>query len=109
VQFLVDANLPPALVRWISERGHGARHVQPKGGVARTDASIWVEAFESGSVILSKDDDFARRRSVSAAGPQIVWIRLGNTRKGALLSHLDSIWPDLLAALERGEQLIEIA
>jgi len=39
----------------------------------------------------------------------VVWIRLGNTRRSALLSHLERVWPQLEAALQRSEQLIEIA
>ena len=27
MRFIIDAQLPPALARWLSERGHDAEHV----------------------------------------------------------------------------------
>jgi predicted nuclease of predicted toxin-antitoxin system len=31
MRFLVDAQLPPALARWLAEKGHDARHVADVG------------------------------------------------------------------------------
>jgi predicted nuclease of predicted toxin-antitoxin system len=109
VRFLVDANLPPALAAWRRERGHAAGHVSDTGETSRTDAEIWREAVSVGGVLVSKDEDFARRRSFSGEGPQVVWIRLGNTRRAALLSHFERVWPQLESALQRGEPLIEVS
>lgn len=108
MRFLVDANLPPALAGWLIERGHAAEHVSDAGEASRADAQVWREALLDGYVLVSKDEDFARRRSVSSDGPQVVWIRLGNTRRSALFSHLERVWPQLEAALQRGEPLVEV-
>jgi predicted nuclease of predicted toxin-antitoxin system len=70
---------------------------------------IWDEALAGGFVLIGKDEDFARRRSLTTKGPQVVWIRLGNTRRVALLAHLDGVWLQLEAALERGEPLVEVS
>lgn len=109
MRFLVDANLPPALAAWLRNRGHAADHVGETGEASRADTDIWREAIALKYVVVSKDEDFARRRSVSDRGPQVVWIRLGNTRRAALFSHLEAVWPQLEAALERGEPLIEVS
>jgi len=109
VRFLVDANLPPALADWLTDRGCAATHVRETGSVSRPDRQIWSEAVAGGFVIISKDEDFARRRSLTSEGPTVVWIRLGNTRRAALLAHLDRIWPQLLAALQRGEPVVEVS
>jgi predicted nuclease of predicted toxin-antitoxin system len=109
VRFLVDANLPPALVAWLESRGHSALHVAKTGNPSRPDAVIWDEALAGGFVLISKDEDFARRRSLTTKGPHVVWIRLGNTRRVALLAHLDGVWLQLEAALERGEPLVEVS
>ncbi len=109
MRFLVDANLPPALAIWLRGRGHEADHVRDTGEVSRTDTHIWREAIAEGYVLVSKDEDFARRRSISDAGPQVVWIRLGNTRRAALLSHLERVWTQLEAALKRGEPVVEVS
>ncbi len=109
MRFLVDANLPPALASWLRDRGYAADHVSDTGETSRTDAEIWREAVSAGSVLVSKDEDFARRRSVSSEGPQVVWIRLGNTRRAALFSHLERVWPRLESALQHGEPLVEVS
>jgi predicted nuclease of predicted toxin-antitoxin system len=40
VRFLVDAQLPPALARALSERGYVAEHVADVGLLSATDAEI---------------------------------------------------------------------
>ena len=56
---------------------------------------------------MPKDEDFAVRRLLSD-GPAVVWLRLGNTRRAALLSRLEAALPAIVAALEQGDPLIEI-
>jgi hypothetical protein len=38
----------------------------------------------------------------------VIWIRLPNTRRPALISWFETALPDILSALERGETLIEV-
>lgn len=108
MRFLVDAQLPPALARWIAERGHEAEHVGDIGLARASDGEIWKQAAATGSVIVTKDEDFAQRRAVSIAGPQILWVRLPNTRRQALLDAFAALWRDIVAAVERGEPVVEI-
>lgn len=109
MRFLVDANLPPALTGWLIGRGHTAVHVSETGNASRPDRAIWNEALAGEFVVVSKDEDFARRRSLTSHGPPVVWIRLGNTRRAALLAHLDRVWPELEQALQRGEAVVEVS
>ncbi len=109
MRFLVDAQLPPALARWLASEGHEAEHVIDVGLVDAADRTIWRQAAERGAVIVTKDEDFALRRTLEMNGPAVVWIRLGNTRKVDLLRWLEPLLPEVLVALERGETLIEVA
>ncbi len=109
VRFLVDAQLPPALARHIAALGHDADHVADVGLVAASDQEIWQHAEASGAVIITKDEDFVTMRALRAHGPAIVWIRVGNTRKQALLSCTSAAWPAIIKALMRNEQVIEMA
>ena len=54
-------------------------------------------------------EDFAQRKVLIDEGPAIVWVRLPNTRKRDLLAWFETVLPDVLAALERGETLVEVA
>jgi predicted nuclease of predicted toxin-antitoxin system len=56
---------------------------------------------------VTKDEDFAIRRLLSE-GPAVVWLRIGNTRRMTLLARIEAELPAIVAALERGEALIEV-
>ncbi|MFO7641427.1 MAG: DUF5615 family PIN-like protein [Candidatus Competibacteraceae bacterium] len=58
-RFLIDAQLPPALARWLTAQGHPSQHVSDFGGDGTTDDEVWAQALRLGAVIVSKDEDFA--------------------------------------------------
>ena len=108
MRFLVDAQLPPALARRIEALGHSAEHVVDCGLATAADDVIRTYAANIGAVIVTKDEDFAIRR-VLQEGPAVVWLRIGNTRRAELLRRIDGDLAAIVAALERGETLVEIA
>ena len=108
MRFVVDAQLPPALARWLAVKGHQAEHVADRQMQAASDALIWDYALRQAAVIVTKDEDFAQRKVLTNGGPAVVWIRLPNTRRRDLLAWFETILPDVLSALERGETLIEV-
>ncbi len=108
MRFIVDAQLPPALARWLAQRGHEAEHVADRQLASASDAVIWEYALQVAAVIVTKDEDFAQRKMLTETGPAIVWIRLPNTRRNALLTWFEIVLPNIVAALERGETLIEV-
>ena len=69
MRFLVDAQLPPALARWLSANGHEAAHVGDLGMQAASDADIWDHALASSTAIVTKDEDFAQRKVLIDNGP----------------------------------------
>ena len=109
MRFLVDAQLPPALARGISSQGHVGEHVLDQSMGRTSDRGIWEYALACGAVIITKDQDFASRRASETDGPPIVWLRCGNTRRGELLAWFERSFSAIVAGLERGETLIEIA
>lgn len=107
MRFLIDAQLPPGLARWLSARGYPSEHVHDLGLGAASDDRVEAKARELRAVIWSKDSDFTDR-SRQAQGPQVVWIRLGNTSNAALQANIAQQLPTIRAALAAGEALIEI-
>lgn len=59
MRFVVDAQLPPALVAWLVSQGHDAVHVFELDLTRAADSTIWEHARESGAIIITKDEDFA--------------------------------------------------
>ena len=107
-RFVVDAQLPPALARWLAANGHEAEHVGDHGMEAASDAAIWEFAYANSAVIITKDEDFAQRKVLSGQGPAVIWIRLPNTRRRELLTWFEAVFPDIVLALQRGDTLIEV-
>lgn len=108
MRFLIDAQLPPALSRWLETKGLDACHVEDLGMGSAPDTAIWMLAIESGRIIVTKDEDFSVRRTLASDGPQVVWIRWGNTTKSELLRRFALIFDALASAIQRGETLIEV-
>jgi predicted nuclease of predicted toxin-antitoxin system len=42
-----------------------------------SDAAVLDYALATSAVIVTKDEEFAQRKVLTAAGPAVVWIRLG--------------------------------
>lgn len=109
MRFLVDAQLPPALARWLAEQGHEAEHVYDVGLADASDQTIWETASRTEAVIVSKDEDFASLKILLPDGPAVVWVRLGNTTRGALLEWFEALLPEIERQLVAGETLVELA
>ncbi|MBY0496908.1 MAG: DUF5615 family PIN-like protein [Cyanobacteria bacterium] len=108
MNFLIDAQLPPALARWISARGHQAAHVCDIELLKATDPDIWEHARRQNAAIISKDEDFVDRWLLDSAPVSLVWIRKGNCSNRALLVWFEPLWTDTVNRLEHGERFIEL-
>jgi len=108
LNFLVDAQLPPALALWITNQGHVAVHIFKLGLQCAQDPEIWEHARLSESVIISKDEDFVDRWLLSDKPVPLVWIRKGNCSNQALMAWLAPLWQSTVERLKKGELLIEL-
>ena len=62
-----------------------------------------------GAALITKDEDFVTMRALNMRGPAIVWVRLGNTTRRKLLARVSAMQAAILAALQRGETVIEVS
>jgi predicted nuclease of predicted toxin-antitoxin system len=108
LRFLVDAQLPPGLARWIAGGGHDAVHVFDYGLHTASDRALWERARQDDAIIVSKDEDFIHRSVLSPNEVRLIWIRKGNATNRALLTWFEPLWPDVLKRLEQGERVIEL-
>ena len=67
MKFLVDAQLPPGLARWLVARGHEADHVFDIGLGAASDADDAIQHFTVGSFIVLMVNQKTRRHSFNIA------------------------------------------
>jgi predicted nuclease of predicted toxin-antitoxin system len=108
MRFLGDAQLPPALARLLAEHGHVAEHVTDIGPADATDADLWQYALAHRAVIITKDEDFANLDAARAEAPIVVWIRVGNTRRAALLAWFEPLIEHVVELAVAGDRLIEL-
>ncbi|MGH6969988.1 MAG: DUF5615 family PIN-like protein [Caulobacteraceae bacterium] len=106
MKFLVDQQLPPALAEWFRRQGQEAQHTEHIGLGTASDAEVWRRALEDGCIVVTKDGDFAAMRR-SNIGPQILWLRIGNSSKAELVAHIERRWAQTLAFLEAGETIVQ--
>jgi predicted nuclease of predicted toxin-antitoxin system len=107
----IDAQLPPALARWLqTEHGTDARHVVELGLHGARDAEIFEAARAASEpvAVVTKDDDFARLLERHGPPPQVVWLRCGNVTNRELRRIVLDAWPQALNLLAAGEALIEL-
>jgi predicted nuclease of predicted toxin-antitoxin system len=108
VKLLIDNQLPSALARFLKSNGVSADHVRDHGMQAAKDREIWEFARTHGYVLVSKDEDFPQLANRYGSPPQVIWVRLGNCRKAALLDVFRRTLPRLRGLLDAGERVIEL-
>lgn len=108
MRFVVDAQLPPALARLLTAHGHQAEHVADIGLRDADDSAIWRYALQQQAIIITKDEDFPHRLSQTMTAPVIVWLRIGNTSRKALLQWFEPLLPQIVQHIQQGDRLIEV-
>jgi predicted nuclease of predicted toxin-antitoxin system len=88
--------------------GHQAEHVLDLGLQEADDAKIWMHASETGSVVVSKDDDFFLLVNRPNDTGLLLWVRLGNCRSPALLARFTQVWPAIESAFVAGQRVVEL-
>lgn len=105
----VDAQLPPALARWLaSDYGVDAAHVLDLGLLTATDSLIFDRARSAGVVVITRDADFVQLLERRGPPPRVVWLNARNPSKARLREVLHEHWPRVADLLAAGEALVEI-
>jgi predicted nuclease of predicted toxin-antitoxin system len=107
MKFLVDAQLPPGLCRWLENRGHSAHHVSELWEEPPRDFEISDYAEKESVAVISKDADFVELRLPDRFA--FVWLRCGNVSNLRLSEWLDDQWESVERRLEAGARFIILA
>jgi predicted nuclease of predicted toxin-antitoxin system len=59
-------------------------------------------------VIITKDEDFARAVVIGGESPTVVWVRVGNTRRAALLAWFEPLVDEIVSMVVSGDKVIEL-
>ena len=108
MRFLVDAQLPPALAHFLQERGHEAKAAREVGLRQAEDPAVGTFAQAGAWIVVTKDEDFAERALRAQTGPQVLWLRIGNSANRVLLAWLEPLLPAAVKDLQAGHRLVEL-
>ena len=108
MRFLIDAQLPPALARLFESHGHESRAAREVGLREAKDPVIWRFAKEGAWVIVTKDEDFVQRALTDSTGPQVLWLRIGNSTTPVLLTWLEPQLNQAVSELKAGHRVVEL-
>ena len=108
MKFVLDAQLPPALARWLREAGHEAQPVREIGLREAEDEAICALALRTGAVVLTKDEDFAMLARGSGTAPVVVWLRVGNCSNAELRAWLEPRLPGIVELVAQGGRVVEV-
>ena len=100
MRFLVDAQLPRRLSRWLVANGCDALHTLdlPRANAA-TDEEVTSCADREGRTVITKNSDFVQSH-ILRSRPQRLWlISTGNMRNEDLESLVSRHWPAMQDAL----------
>ena len=103
--FLVDAQFPPILASAITDAGYPARHVSDVGLLQAADMPIWDFACAQRCALITKDEDFVAIRQRASVGATVVWLRIRNSSRQALLAWFMPKLAEIVELIERGEPL----
>jgi predicted nuclease of predicted toxin-antitoxin system len=90
-RYLIDVNLPRSLSIWSGSDYQFMHDIGP----IWPDSRIWEFAEANALTIVTKDADFSDRVLLSAGGPHVIHIRVGNLTIGELRRYLSRIWVDV--------------
>jgi len=109
VQVWIDAQLPPALASWMTERfGLVAVPVRALGLRDASDEDIYIEARRADVVVMTKDIDFVRLQERLGPPPRLIWLTCGNTSNEVLRALLERHWTTVAGLLDAGNPLVEV-
>lgn len=85
MKFIVDAQLPKRLARWLAARGHDVLHTLDLPEQNRTqDADITALACREHRIVVTKDADFVDSFLLQGRPPKLLLIATGNISNQAL-------------------------
>ena len=88
MKLLLDENLSRRIVPFLQTDFPGSSQVALLDLESASDLEIWQHAKTNGFVIVSRDSDFQERSLVAGHPPQVVWLKIPNRSKTAVLNIL---------------------
>ncbi len=104
MKFLVDAQLPKSLAKFLRERGFDAVHTLELTDKNRTSDSAIVEiSLAENRVVISKDSDFYDSYRAKREPFKLLYLTMGNIRNRDLLQIVETNLLLIIHSLQNGD------
>lgn len=109
MKFLIDAQLPRKLCKWLRDAGHDVVHTLdlPLGN-ATPDSVVLTIAGNEQRVVVTKDDDFVQSHLISGRPEKLLLVATGNIGNAELENLLRKNLARIEAAMQAG-RFVEIS
>lgn len=108
MKFLIDAQLPLTLARWLRGRNCDAMHVLEINAGQFDDRKIWELAINEQRILITKDEDFFILATRPNDTGRLLWLRMGNCRTTDLISSLNRRWEYIEDAFTDHQRIVEV-
>ncbi|MDP5170366.1 MAG: DUF5615 family PIN-like protein [Bacteroidia bacterium] len=109
MKFIIDAQLPLVLQKWLLDAGFEVIHTNDLPKKNRTsDLEIIDLAEREGRIVITKDSDFFKHYLLNGVPKRILMITTGNIVNRELIRLFELNFPKILELFERGGEIIEI-
>lgn len=103
MKFLVDAQLPRSLAKFLCDKGHDAIHtLELPDGNDTTDKEINRISLAEQRVVISKDGDFYNSFTAVREPHKLLYVRTGNLENAALISLFEKNLGTIISELDSG-------
>ena len=104
MKFLIDAQLPRRLARWLSTKGHDALHTMDlPAGNRTTDIEIGELSILERRVVVTKDEDFVATFLLQRTPHKLLVVSTGNTSNHELLRLFEDNLDRVIQVLEESD------
>ncbi len=108
MKFLIDANLPWKLSKYIKNEGFDVIHTDDLPNKERTpDSEILQYAENEDRVIITKDSDFLDTHMLFQKPKKLIYVSIGNTHNRELIHLFEIFFAEIVILLEK-HNLIEL-
>ena len=97
MKFIIDAQLPRRMTKWLTAAGHDAVHTRDLPNANRTtDAEVIDLAERDGRVVVTKDEDFVDSQLLKKRPSKLLAVSTGNIRNKELEKLFVPLIPDIV-------------
>jgi predicted nuclease of predicted toxin-antitoxin system len=108
MKFIIDTQLPPALAKFLTEKGFDAMHTTffADGHLLQDDEIIHI-AVDENRIITTKDSDFLDNYLLRGSPPKVLLLQFGNINNKELLQCFENHLHKIISVFEDGAELVK--